>query len=70
VTFASEHVNCCVWVLTTTAACFGDTVTLTLQARPVNSIHVRENRRLVILEENFMAASPKTVIRKVKPAAV
>jgi hypothetical protein len=32
---------------------------LTLQAKPVSSIHVRENRRLVVLEDSFMAASPK-----------
>ena len=37
------------------------TVTLTLQAKPVSSIHVRGNRSLLILEERFMAASPKTV---------
>jgi hypothetical protein len=34
-----------------------------LQAKPVNSIHVRENRRVVILEESFMAASPKDSVR-------
>jgi hypothetical protein len=39
-------------------------VTLALQAKPVNKIHIRENRRLVIPEHSFMAASPKTVIRK------
>jgi hypothetical protein len=51
--------NCSVWVLTTTAARFGDKVMLALQAKPVNSIHVRRNRSLLIFEDCFIPASPK-----------
>src|SRR5215469_7401380 len=63
VTSGFEQVNCCVCVLTTTAARLGDTV-MALQAKPVNRIHVRENRMLVIPEQSFIAASPKTVVRR------